>query len=275
MSSIEALPAAAFFLFFEAAAGGVVALFLVYLRGEAGRGFALFTGWCLLVAAALAEWLRATFPPALTPVVDARGAFWFGAERTTSIVFIVALAVYLIALQARRERRLRPIAPLVPLCGLVALWCAALVQTSPQLGGLGAPLATLAGATALGSALVGLSLGHWYLVTPTLSTRPLIRLTLLCLGSIGVQVVLEVLLLALPGGVSPGIARLFSNDALFLAARVVFGLAVPAGAAAMAWRTARIRSLDSATGLLYIVAALVLAGEIVARTLFFVTGVAV
>ena len=37
---------------------------------------------------------------------------------------------------------------------------------------------------------------------------------------------------------------------------------------------ARIRSLDSATGLLYIVAALILAGEIAARTLFFLTGVA-
>ena len=56
--------------------------------------------------------------------------------------------------------------------------------------------------------------------------------------------------------------------------RVVFGLAVPLAIAFMAWRTARIRSLDSATGLLYILAALVLTGEIVARTLYFLTGVA-
>ena len=56
--------------------------------------------------------------------------------------------------------------------------------------------------------------------------------------------------------------------------RVVFGLLVPLVAAFMTWRTARIRSLDSATGLLYIVAALVLTGEIVARSLFFLTGVA-
>ena len=56
--------------------------------------------------------------------------------------------------------------------------------------------------------------------------------------------------------------------------RVIFGLVVPLGALFMTWRTARIRSLDSATGLLYIVVALVLAGEIAARTLFFLTGVA-
>jgi hypothetical protein len=55
---------------------------------------------------------------------------------------------------------------------------------------------------------------------------------------------------------------------------LVFGLAVPLAIAVMAWRTARIRSLDSATGLLYILAALVLTGEIVARTLYFLTGIA-
>ena len=42
----------------------------------------------------------------------------------------------------------------------------------------------------------------------------------------------------------------------------------------LAWRTARIRSLDSATGLLYVLAALILAGEIAARTLFFLTDIA-
>ena len=54
----------------------------------------------------------------------------------------------------------------------------------------------------------------------------------------------------------------------------LIGPLVPLAATVMTWRTARIRSLDSATGLLYIVAALILAGEIAARTLFFLTGVA-
>ena len=61
---------------------------------------------------------------------------------------------------------------------------------------------------------------------------------------------------------------------IFFGVRIVFGLVVPLVAVVMTWRTARIRSLDSATGLLYIVAALVLAGEIAARALFFLTGVA-
>jgi hypothetical protein len=39
----------------------------------------------------------------------------------------------------------------------------------------------------------------------------------------------------------------------------------------MIWRTARIRSMMSATGLLYIALGAVLAGEIIAKSLFFLT----
>ena len=127
---------------------------------------------------------------------------------------------------------------------------------------------------ALGSALAALSLGHWYLVSPTLSTQPLIRVTFLCLGALIAQLILLPVLLFGPGTTPQGQTTLFTDDTLFLGVRVIFGLLVPLAACVMAWRTARIRSLDSATGLLYIVAALILAGEITARTLFFLTGVA-
>src|SRR5262249_46515858 len=140
--------------------------------------------------------------------------------------------------------------------------------------GLGVPLAVLTGALALGSALTGLSLGHWYLVSPTLSTQPLVRVNFLCLGAIVAQMGLLPLLLWGPGAPAQAVQKLFDEDAVFLGVRVVFGLLVPLVACVMTWRTARIRSLDSATGLLYIVAALILAGEIAARTLFFLTGVA-
>jgi hypothetical protein len=66
---------------------------------------------------------------------------------------------------------------------------------------------------------------------------------------------------------------LFGDSLLFFGVRVIFGLVVPLAATIMTWRTARIRSLDSATGLLYITAALILAGEIAARTLAAMTGV--
>ena len=52
---MQALPQAAFFLFLEAAVGGVIALFWIHLRGEVPRGFALFTGVCFWVCGALAR----------------------------------------------------------------------------------------------------------------------------------------------------------------------------------------------------------------------------
>jgi DMSO reductase anchor subunit len=88
------------------------------------------------------------------------------------------------------------------------------------------------------------------------------------------QLVLLPVFLFGPGTAADALHSLLTDYQLFLGVRVVFGLLVPIAASVMTWRTARIRSLDSATGLLYIVAALVLAGEIAARTLFFLTGVA-
>ena len=271
---MQALPQAAFLLLLEAAVGGTIALFWVHLRGEVNRGFTLFTGICFVVCGGLAIWLRTAFPPLVLPDIDPTAALWFAVERTLGIAFVVLLAVYLIGLGGQAWHGItRLIGPLVPLAGLASLWSAALVAPSPQLLGLGAPLAVLAGAMALGSALAGLSLGHWYLVSPTLSITPLIRLTFLCLGALIVQLVLLPLLVFLPGPPAERLQVLFSDYLIFLGVRVVFGLLVPLAAAVMTWRTARIRSLDSATGLLYIVAALILAGEIAARTLFFLTGV--
>jgi hypothetical protein len=272
---VQALPQATFFLLLEAAVGGTIALFWVHLRDEVNRGFTLFTGICFLICGALAVWLRSAFPPLVSPDIDPTPALWFAVERTLSIAFEVLLAVYLIGLSSKSWYPItRLLGPLVPLLGLGTLWAAALVAPSSQLLGLGTPLAVLAGAISLGSALAALSLGHWYLVTPSLSVRPLIQLTFLCLGALIAQIVLLPLLLLLPGPRPDRVQQLFSEYLVFLGVRVVFGLLAPLAMTVMTWRTARIRSLDSATGLLYVVSALILAGEIAARTLFFLTDIA-
>jgi hypothetical protein len=272
---VQALPQAAFFLLLEAAVGGTITLVWVHLRGEVTRGFTLFTGACYLVCGALAIWLRSAFPAIVASDQEAAARLWLQAERVSTIAFVLLLAAYLLVLRRPTWQRATSIVgTLVPLLGLASLWSASLVSANTQLFGFGVPLAVLAGAMALGAALTGLSLGHWYLVSPTLSVRPLVRVTFLCIGALLVQLVLLPLLLFTPGAPPQGVQALFSDDLVFFGVRVVFGLLVPLASAVMTWRTARIRSLDSATGLLYIVAALILAGEIAARTLQFQTGVA-
>lgn len=265
---LTALPSAAYFLFLEAAAGGTAVLLWTHARGDVTRGFTLFTGWCFAVAAVLAVWLRLTFPPTVIPEVEPLAPMWSAGERTLAIAFIVLLVTYLVALQRQASVFARLLAPAVALTGVGALWLAALVEANGQLGGLGEPLAVLLGSMALGGALTGLSLGHWYLVAPTLSLRPLIRVTFFLLAALVAQSGLLLLLLAS----GPTVQRLIAEQPLFFVIRVTFGLLVPVAATVMVWRTARIRSLDSATGLLYVVATMVLVGEIVARTLYFLAG---
>jgi hypothetical protein len=171
---VQALPQAAFLLLLEAAVGGTIALFWVHLRGSVTVGFTLFTGICFFIVGGLAVWLRSAFPPTIAadldqtvalPLLNLRlteGEMWFAIERTLSSVFVVLLGIYLIGLRVKSLAGVvRVLGPVVPLIGLGGLWAAALVNASPQLGGLGTPLAVLAGALALGAALAGLSLGHW------------------------------------------------------------------------------------------------------------------
>src|SRR5207245_7394622 len=162
------------------------------------------------------------FPPLVVPDIDPTATLWFAVERTLSIAFVVLLVVYLIGLGGQSWRGLvRLIGPLVPLLGLASLWSAALVVPSPQLLGLGEPLAVLAGAMALGSALTGLSLGHWYLVSPTLSVRPLIQVTFVCLGALIAQSALLPVLLFLPGVPPDRLQALVSDYLVFFGVRVV------------------------------------------------------
>ncbi|RMF61589.1 MAG: hypothetical protein D6743_13310, partial [Calditrichaeota bacterium] len=57
--------------------------------------------------------------------------------------------------------------------------------------------------------------------------------------------------------------------------RVAFGLVVPLIFGFMVWSAAKIRSTQSATGILYATIVLVLLGETFARVLFLITGIPV
>jgi len=68
---------------------------------------------------------------------------------------------------------------------------------------------------------------------------------------------------------------IFSVDGIFFWQRVLFGLAGPAVLSYLTWQTAKIRSTQSATGILYVDFFTVVVGEVLAKYIVLATHVPV
>ena len=133
----------------------------------------------------------------------------------------------------------------------------------------------LALAVVTGGSLAAVILAHWYLVTPRISERPLILATRVLAWALAVQVLLFVSWQVVGLGDREPFEALGGPNALLVWLRLGVGLLFPLVLALMAYRTALTRSMESATGLLYIELAAVLASTIVAAGLMFAEGVLV
>jgi hypothetical protein len=116
----------------------------------------------------------------------------------------------------------------------------------------------------LGVTLTAMLLGHHYLTAPAMSIEPLKRVVLM----IGSALAARCLLAGIGLGVSQaglfgsGTGPIADNLGFFLAARWGMGFAGTAISAYLTWKTAQIRSTQSATGILYITMIFVLFGEL-------------
>ena len=132
-------------------------------------------------------------------------------------------------------------------------------------------------AIAIGGVFAAMILGHWYLVTPKLPEAPLVLIA----RALFVVVALQLLLFAVwvATGRGPGRGRPFAvlvgQWALFVWLRLIVGLVFPLVVSYAAIRTARTRSMESATGLLYINVGTIAAGTILAAGLYFGAGLLV
>ena len=130
---------------------------------------------------------------------------------------------------------------------------------------------------AIGGVFAAMILGHWYLVTPKLPEAPLILLARALLVIVVVQVVLFVAWVgtgAGPADVAP-FSSLVGPWALFVWLRLIVGLIFPLIVCWASVQTARTRSMESATGLLYINVGSIAAGTILAAGLYFGAGLLV
>ena len=131
----------------------------------------------------------------------------------------------------------------------------------------------LSSAALLGGSCTAMILGHWYLVLPSMDVSLLQRIVKFHIGStvVRVAVVGAVIAVALATWRAPsgaGFDRyMLSIEGVFLWQRVLFGLLGPAVLSYLTWETAKIRSTQSATGILYVDFFTVIVGEVLAKYL--------
>src|SRR5689334_16891486 len=231
--AVLALIPTVFLVFLELAVGGTVLLAWVDWRREVSRGFLLLSAITLWLSGALALWVREAFPLSVT------ASPWRAVETPAVAAFLVLLGAYTVWVWRRIGRGRSALVALAALAGLAALGAAALVHTSVW-GPLPTLVSLLLGAAGLGGSTVGMLLGHWYLVTPNLSTRPLLVMTVAFLGAAVLQGALLPLALSAAGGAdeaATGAQALLNTYTVAFILRVVVGIVLPVALGIMTYQT--------------------------------------
>jgi hypothetical protein len=258
------------------ALGTYAAVILLRRRSTATRGYLGFATACA-VAFGLLAWLSdGALPSTLGNSPVALDPTWDGPRRAVLLAFCALAAVALFA------RRFRPgmagaIELLAVGAGILTIAGGALAWGGGSLGTLGLLVELAALSAATGGVFAAMILGHWYLVTPKLPEAPLILLSRALLAVVGVQLVLFVAWIATGAGPADGapFSALTGDWALFVWLRLIVGLVFPLIVCWAAVKTAQTRSMESATGLLYINVGTIAAGTILAAGLYFGAGLLV
>jgi hypothetical protein len=242
---------------------------------EATRGYLAFTAFTAAGFGFLAVLADTGLPGFRSGAAIPIDSAWDAPRR----VALIALALIAAAYAVRLSRGHRT--PALAAAGLVAA-ALALLLSALAWGGGGFASAPLLIELVLISAVLGgvwaaMILGHWYLVTPRLPEAPLVRFARWLELALAVQLAAFVAWLAFgagPEGV-PAFASLVGPWALFVWLRLLVGLVFPLVVSWAAVQTARTRSMESATGLLYINVGTIAAGTILAAGLYFGAGLLV
>src|SRR3982074_3132122 len=265
------LPLALFLLLAETAVGGFATVAYLRLTGGLTHGFLKFIAVTYAILGGLAFLVVLTGPPGayhrlLSINQSAAGALVF-----LQGLLVVALVVHAVVIWRRDGSRLSWVLTLSASVLLLAGIAAALWPLAGSLlNGAAIALVVALSAAVLGAATPEIVFGHWYLVTPALTNRPLLR----AIGVLLVSLVLQAILFPLtlrglahgsgslthPLTLSPVLTVLWALGAVFLPL-VAAGLALP---------TCRLRSFMSTTGLLYLAMIAILPGQLLGQLLFFV-----
>jgi len=269
---------AVLFLFLVHLGVGIVVTLLLVSR-EAGVKFFRFNAGlaATLIAVALAFRDR---PPAADLAPGARVA---DAGLLALVCGEAALVLYWATIGRTLVRARRWLVAVAVAGGVAAVVAEALAVAA------GRPLAVraltaasfLTSSALLGGTCTAMVLGHWYLILPSMQVQHLQSIVKVHIASMiaRILVVAAAVYVAVstsPPGLGPSFGRYITSVAgVFFWQRVLFGLCGPAVLSYLTWETAKIRSTQSATGILYVDFFTVVVGEVLAKYLLLATRVPV
>jgi len=266
------LPLALFLILAGTTVGGIATVAYLRLAGGLTPGFLKFIAVTYAILGILAFLVVLAAPPGsyhrlLSINQGAANALVF-----LQGCFVLALAVNAVISWRGRGPSTASSAVTLLAAGLMlaAIVAAFWPMAGSGLDGVGIALTVVLSAAVLGSATTGMLLGHWYLVTPALTNRPL----LLAIGVLLISLVLQAAVVPLTlSGVGSGSGSLTHALGLSPVLSVLWGLGsviLPLVAAGLALVTCRMRSFMSTTGLLYLAMIAILPGQLLGQLLFFV-----
>ena len=267
--ALATLPLVLCVLMVELAVGGAFLMWYIDRTESAPSGFLKLTAFVDAGAIAFAGVLLPALPRGELVTRAALDGTALAAFAQVLVVVIVLVVAQLVAAFTPWKTVREAVGIITILAGAFDLVIAAVARPSASPFDVFALLALPLGALALGGADAAMLLGHWYLVTPKLSSGPLQRAALVLVGA----VVLQIGLVAV--SVARGELTLNMELAFVVAAglRVGVGLFMTLAVGLAAWWTARMNT-QASTGLLFVGLGCVLAGEVSARVLFYLTGAA-
>jgi len=259
--------------FFLAHLGVGIAFTLAFVHREAGVKFFRFNGGLAAILLIIALAFR----------FQSAGA---AASRSdVALAIATAITVFYWATIGRVFTRARTaILAAAAIAGLAAVAMQGLEissGSSPVVAAL-TVLSFLTSAMMLGGACTAMILGHWYLVIPSMEVSYLQSIVKGHIASmlgrmvvVGAAVWFAIATWQADSGLPSFRHYIMSVDGIFFWQRVLFGLAGPAVLSYLTWETAKIRSTQSATGILYVDFFTVVVGEVLAKYIVLATHVPV
>jgi len=266
------LPLALFLILAETTVGGIATVAYLQLAGGLTPGFLKFIAVTYAILGVLAFLIVLAAPP---------GSYrhLLAINQPAANVLVFLQAVFVLALLANAAISWRGSGPysatsavtlLAAVLVLVGTAAAFWPMAGSPLNGAGIGLMLTLSAAALGSATTGMLLGHWYLVTPALTNRPLLRAIGVLLISLVLQAVVVPLTLSGVGRGSGSLTHAFGLSPVLSVLWALGSVVLPLLAAGLALATGRLRSFMSTTGLLYLAMIAILPGQLLGQLLFFV-----